>query len=101
MQQELNALAGSSTKDYENYRKQVTAFAESWRQHLLPFLYNNEPFSTEDYENLPEFQYQRLTSDTTLISIIALVFIALIGVILGFLKGVGSQSTEKFINPIA
>ncbi|SHG33385.1 DUF3526 domain-containing protein [Flagellimonas flava] len=97
VQQELNALAGSSTKDYENYRKQVTAFAESWRQHLLPFLYSNEPFSTDDYENLPEFQYQRLTSDTTLISIIALVFIALIGVILGFLKGVGSQSTEKFI----
>ncbi|MEM9648909.1 MAG: DUF3526 domain-containing protein [Bacteroidota bacterium] len=97
VQQELNALAGSSTKDYENYRKQVTAFAESWRQHLLPFLYNNKPFSTDDYENLPEFQYQRLTSDTTLISIIALVLIALIGVILGFLKGIGSQSTEKFI----
>ncbi|WP_420399496.1 DUF3526 domain-containing protein [Flagellimonas sp.] len=99
VQQELNTLAGTSTRDYENYRKQVTAFAETWRQHLLPFLYNNQVFSSEDYKNLPVFEYVSLESNSTTKSIFVLVVIALGLVTLGFAKGMGYQSSKNIITP--
>ncbi|RNC90140.1 MAG: DUF3526 domain-containing protein [Allomuricauda sp.] len=61
-QESLNQMAGTSKADYENYRKQVIVFAEEWREHLLPFLYNNQDFSSNDYANLPSFRYTELTS---------------------------------------
>ncbi|MEO9513977.1 MAG: DUF3526 domain-containing protein [Flavobacteriaceae bacterium] len=57
-QESLNLTAGTSTVDYDNYRKQVVAFANIWREHLMPFLYNNQDFSQKDYYNLPSFKYE-------------------------------------------
>ncbi len=56
MQESLNKLAGTSTSDYESFRAQVVTFAETWREHFMPFLYNNQEFSSQDYSNLPKFQ---------------------------------------------
>jgi ABC-2 type transport system permease protein len=63
VQESLNQMAGTSTKDYEDFRKQVIAFAETWRGHLTPFLYNNHDFSQEDYPNLPVFKYEPMDSN--------------------------------------
>ncbi len=57
VQETLNRMAGTSTRDYESYRKQVVAFANSWREHFMPFLYNNKDFSQKDYPDLPKFTY--------------------------------------------
>ncbi|NQZ43431.1 MAG: DUF3526 domain-containing protein [Flavobacteriaceae bacterium] len=57
-QENLNHIAGTATSDYESYRRQVVRFAEQWREHLLPFLYNNEEFAQTDYDALPQFTYR-------------------------------------------
>ncbi|RKN76982.1 DUF3526 domain-containing protein [Ulvibacterium marinum] len=62
-QESLNQIAGTSTKDYADFRKQVIAFAETWREHLTPFLYNNRDFSQKDYPNLPKFEYAPMDSN--------------------------------------
>ncbi len=61
VQESLNKMAGTSTADYENFRKQVIDFAVIWREHFMPFLYNNQPFSKQDYTDLPKFQYEQKT----------------------------------------
>nr|WP_299381982.1 DUF3526 domain-containing protein [Allomuricauda sp.] len=97
VQQELNTLAGTSTRDYESYRKQVIDFAETWRQHLMPFLYNNQPFASADYKNLPAFEYAPLNSNTTAKTILVLIVIAMGIVGLGFAKGIGFQSSKGIL----
>jgi len=64
VQESLNNIAGTSTEDYENYRKQVTHFAGEWRGHFMPFLYNNQEFSQKDYTNLPSFKYKKAKENT-------------------------------------
>ncbi|MEM7185270.1 MAG: DUF3526 domain-containing protein [Bacteroidota bacterium] len=56
-QESLNALAGTSSADYNSYRKQVVAFAQTWREYLLPLLYNNQDFSKENVSDLPKFEF--------------------------------------------
>ncbi len=58
IQESLNKMTGTSTGDYEHFRKQVVAFAETWRDFLTPFLYNNENFTQKDYPKLPQFVFQ-------------------------------------------
>ncbi|TSE08111.1 DUF3526 domain-containing protein [Aquimarina algiphila] len=58
IQESLNKMAGTSTGDYEHFRKQVVTFSESWRSFLIPFLYNNQNFTPADYPKLPQFTFQ-------------------------------------------
>ncbi|NQX76632.1 DUF3526 domain-containing protein [Gilvibacter sp.] len=80
-QQSLNTIAGSSTADYESYRKQVIAFAGQWRDHLSPMLYNNQQFTASDIKNLPHFIYkppsQNLSITTLILVGLSLVLIAI------------------------
>ncbi|MEM1336496.1 MAG: DUF3526 domain-containing protein [Bacteroidota bacterium] len=89
-QQSFNQIAGTSTQDYEGYRKQVVEFASTWREHFIPFLYNNTSFSQQDYPQIPEFEYSTRTQRTSKASLLILVLsLGLFG--LGFLtskKGV-------------
>ncbi|MGD1947599.1 MAG: DUF3526 domain-containing protein [Croceivirga sp.] len=57
-QESLSKMSGTSKSDYEDYRKQVIVFAGKWREHLIPFLYNNQDFTQADYKDLPTFNYQ-------------------------------------------
>ncbi|NAS12180.1 DUF3526 domain-containing protein [Poritiphilus flavus] len=91
VQESLNQMAGTSTRDYENFRKQVVGFASDWRQHFMPFLYNNQDFSQKDYPNLPKFQFeQRSSASFGVIPVLLLIAIALFG--LGFTV---SRSSKK------
>ncbi|MHA7831932.1 MAG: DUF3526 domain-containing protein [Flagellimonas sp.] len=76
VQQSLNQLAGTSTEDYGNYRKQVIEFAGEWRDYFTTFLYNNTPFSKNDYAGLPQFEYQVGTSGKIGFSALVLLLIA-------------------------
>ena len=83
VQESLNQMAGTSTRDYESFRKQVVGFAATWREHFMPFLYNNKNFSQEDYPNLPEFQYEQESfSSFRVIPLLLLASVGLFG--LGF-----------------
>ncbi|WP_350287410.1 DUF3526 domain-containing protein [uncultured Croceitalea sp.] len=84
VQESLNHMAGTSTKDYESYRKQVAAFAHTWREHFMPFLYNNREFSQKDYPDLPSFNYEKGTQ--LQLGTIPLLFLIAVGLFgLGFL----------------
>lgn len=98
MQQALNEISGSSTKDYENYRGQVIGFAETWRQHLIPFLYNNQSFTSSDYKDLPSFTFKPLTPKTSGISALAILAISVVIGTLGiaFSPRVKSSKTLLF-----
>ena len=58
VQESMNQMAGSSTRDYEEFRAQVVVFAGDWREHLMPFLYNNQVFTQQDQPNLPKFVFE-------------------------------------------
>lgn len=81
VQETLNHMAGTSTVDYENFRTQVVTFSETWRSHLIPFLYNNQEFSKSDYDTLPQFKYeQKSYSSVGTISILLGITLLIFGV---------------------
>ncbi|MBQ4913333.1 DUF3526 domain-containing protein [Maribacter sp. MMG018] len=82
VQESLNQLAGTSTADYESYRNQVIGFAETWRNHLMTYLYNNKPFAQQDYPSLPNFQFSYIANATIGLSVLVLLLIA--GALLAF-----------------
>ena len=87
VQESMNQLAGNATMDYENYREQVVAFAGTWREHFMPFLYNNRFFTQKDYPDLPTFQFERGTyNHLGLTSLLLVASMALFG--LSFLLSV-------------
>jgi len=81
-QQALNGMAGTSKQDYENYRKQVVTFAGEWREHFMPFLYNNQDFSQTDYADLPSFEYRPENKKSYAALLVTLISMGLFG--LGF-----------------
>ena len=91
VQESLNHIAGTATNDYENYRKQVNEFADTWRNHFMPLLYNNQKFSQPDYQNLPSFQYE--SKGGTITSNMLLLFV--ISLVLGLAFGVGNSIKNK------
>lgn len=74
VQESLNKMAGTSTEDYKDYRKQVTEFSNSWRGYLTPFLFNNQDFTTKDYPDLPKFKFRPLKQGTWMQIPITLLF---------------------------
>jgi ABC-2 type transport system permease protein len=78
-QESLNEMAGTSTRDYENFRRQVVSFAGEWRDHLLPFLYNNTAFAKADIANLPQFEYKESKKSSVAPLIITLISLGLFG----------------------
>jgi ABC-2 type transport system permease protein len=89
IQESLNRLAGNATDDYMRYRAQVVAFAGSWRDHLMPFLYNNRDFTTEDYADLPRFEYVpgRSSSNAAVLSVLGISIALIIGGVVSYRRG--------------
>ncbi|MBT0607371.1 DUF3526 domain-containing protein [Aequorivita echinoideorum] len=79
-QESITKMAGTSTSDYGNFRKQVEGFSETWRNHFVPYLYNNRNFTKADVVKLPQFEYMALRpkflSAFTILGI-AVIFLAL------------------------
>lgn len=89
VQESLNKMAGTSSSDYESFRNQVVSFASSWRDHLMPFLFNNKEFGKEDVAGLPEFQYQTQKRSSPETLILLMIALGLIGV--GFFRSKSSR----------
>lgn len=86
VQESLNSLAGTSTDDYEGYRRQVISFAESWRSHFMPFLFNNDTFHKADYKELPQFEYRGREHNHVMKSILILFIMAVGLLVIGFTR---------------
>lgn len=96
-QQSLSTYAGTSTADYENFRGQVIQFAEVWRNHLVPFLYNNQSFTSGDYADLPAFAYQPLKSKNSSLSWLILIVISIVLGVLGIILRPKSKSSATLV----
>ncbi len=84
VQESMNQLSGTSTRDYENYREQVVEFAGLWREHFMPFLYNNQKFIQTNYPDLPNFQFKRTSfNNAGTVPILLAISVGLFGI--GFL----------------
>ena len=58
MQQSLNKVAASSEMHYNDFKTQVNEFSLTWRNYLVPMLFNQEKFTLKNYRELPEFNYR-------------------------------------------
>ena len=76
MQQSLNNVAGTSEKHYNDYKKQVYEFSDTWRNYLVPMLFKNEKIKVENYNKLPKFIYQNRIENNVWINLISIVFIS-------------------------
>ncbi len=85
VQESMNRVAGTSTEDYDSYRKQVVKFADTWRGHFMPFLYNNQVFKTSDFSSLPSFSYQSSSTNPTVIPTVIVVLVSFGILLLGWL----------------
>ncbi len=70
MQESLSGIAGTSTLNYEDYRKQVVDFAGDWRDYFLPLLYRNETFTSGLVTGLPQFEYRERVKIPVLLNIL-------------------------------
>ncbi|WP_298520999.1 DUF3526 domain-containing protein [uncultured Kordia sp.] len=84
VQNALNDLAGTSEKDYQEFRSQSLEFAQQWRDFFLPFMFNNQKFAKSDYKNLPAFAYT-YKEDATHLRILGLLGISFMIMLLVFL----------------
>lgn len=91
----LNRLSGNGNKSYESYREQVVSFAQEWRNHFLPMLYNNQTFRSENYEELPEFTFEQPVNKSQLSSFSIVLCSALIVIAIGGLRFFGSSKKEQ------
>lgn len=59
-QQVFNQLAGSSLRDYRNYRDEVSAFQQKWKSFLLPWQISEKPLGAAQFRQFPKFSPARI-----------------------------------------
>ncbi|WP_103865011.1 DUF3526 domain-containing protein [Aquimarina sp. I32.4] len=84
VQQSLNAMAGTSSTNYEDYRNQVASFAQQWQDFFIPLLYKNKEFTKEQYADFPKFTYQSEAEVTITTKIVVLVLFTLLITMIGW-----------------
>lgn len=57
LHESFSKLAGTSARDYDNYKQQVIAYKEAWRGHIIPLLFKGEKYTKARYEERPVFKY--------------------------------------------
>ncbi len=78
MQQSLNTISGTSEKHYNDFKKQVSEFSDTWRDYFVPMLFNQEKFKSEDFAELPQFKYQNRIESDLLSNILILLSVSLL-----------------------
>ncbi|KYG81718.1 ABC-2 type transport system permease protein [Roseivirga ehrenbergii] len=51
-------LAGTSSKNYNEFKGYVKSFSLNWRAHFMPFVFDNKMLDLDDLDNIPEFEYR-------------------------------------------
>lgn len=76
MQQSLNNIAGTSEKHYNDYKKQVFEFSDTWRNYLVPMLFKQQKFMVKDYDKLPNFSYENRIANNVWMNLLAILVIS-------------------------
>lgn len=63
LQNGLQEIAGTDSRHYRDYRRQVVDFADEWRAFFLPMIFKNEKITTTVLTQLPEFRYREPGTD--------------------------------------
>lgn len=98
MQQSLNKIAGTSEKNYNDYKKQVFEFSNQWRNYLVPMLFKKQKFTADNYKELPKFVYKNRIDNDVWINIAVLLFISAIIFFQFTGKHLKNKSAQKFLN---
>lgn len=69
-------LAGTSSKNYNQFKEDVRSFSLTWRAHFMPFVFNNERLELSDLDSLPVFE-SRSSLDNSSVFINIVVLLAL------------------------
>jgi len=97
MQQSLNKIAGTSEKNYNDYKKQVFEFSDQWRNYLVPMLFKKQKFTAENYKELPKFIYKNRIENDLWLNIVVLLFISAIIFFQFTGKSLRNKSAQKFL----
>lgn len=84
MQESFNKIAGTSADDYDNYKQQVFAYAEVWRKHIVPLIFQEKKYNKTHYENRPIFEFKPLKKQTMLFYNIASMLLIILILVLVF-----------------
>jgi ABC-2 type transport system permease protein len=57
LQNSMNELAGTSTAHYTDFRNQVIAFADTWKNYFIPRMFRNETMKPDELTSLPQHSY--------------------------------------------
>ncbi len=63
LQDGLQEIAGTDSRHYRDYRRQVIDFAGQWQDFFLPLIFQDQQVDAAVVAQLPEFQYQAPESD--------------------------------------
>ena len=78
MQESLNNIAGTSEKHYNDYKKQVFEFSNTWRNYLVPMLFKNQKFMINNYKELPKFTYKNRIINNAWFNLLSMLTISVI-----------------------
>ncbi len=86
-QSSFTELAGTSSRQYNEFKTGVKDFSISWREFFMPMVFENRMLTISDLELLPSFEYQ-VTVDRrfTTMNLIALMVISGLLLVIGFRK---------------
>lgn len=59
-----NETGATSTRHYASFKDQVVGFHMTWREHFLPFVFENKTLTARDIDQLPEFAFDTQAIDT-------------------------------------
>ncbi len=94
MQESLNTIAGTSSKHYDSYKKQVVSFSKEWRGYLVPMLFKGQKFQLKNYDEMPRFVYQNTVKDSSVRTIGVLLLFS----VLLFFLGIKKPHNKYFID---
>ena len=57
LQDTFNDLADTSSAHYTDFRNQVIAFADTWRNYFIPRMFRNETMTADELKDLPRHTY--------------------------------------------
>lgn len=94
MQNGLHTISGTASSYYQDYRIQVIAFADRWREFFLPLIFKDKKVDAEVLTQLPEFEYQTPSSGQS-IGINLLLILLYSGLLLGLGLGLYNRQQKE------
>lgn len=73
-------LAGTSSMDYNAFKNQIKSFSIEWRNHFMPFVFDNKTLAKADLNKVPQFEFK--TQSKMLGAFSGILVLALFAVIL-------------------